>query len=134
VLRVVPLPGAEPEPQSVLEIARYHVQVQMRHRLADHVVHEDHRPSRAEPVLNAPLQPLRGHQELAGELGRQIGQQPHVILGHQQRMPAEQRPVIEEREQAAGLQNPDGGRLPPDDGAERAVRHGGGHEPAVYWS
>jgi hypothetical protein len=89
VLRVVPLPGAEPEPQPVLEVARYHVQVQMRHRLADHIVHEDHRPGRAEPVLNAPLQPLRGDQELAGEIGREIGQQPHVVLGHQQRMPAE---------------------------------------------
>jgi hypothetical protein len=107
------------------------MQVQMRHGLADHVVHEYHRPRRAKPVLNAPLQPLRGYQELAGEVSRQIGQQPHVVLGHQQRMPEEQRPVIQEREQAVGLQNPDGWRLPPDDGAERAVRHGEGHEPAV---
>ena len=64
VLDRVRVPRAEPEAQPVLWTARNDVQVQVRHRLADHVVDEDHRPSRAEPVLYGPLQPLRGGEEL----------------------------------------------------------------------
>src|SRR5205085_1405430 len=48
----------------------------------------------------------------------QVAEQPHMPLGHQQRMPAEQRPVVEERDQPLRLEHGLGGLLPPDNGAE----------------
>src|SRR3984957_14226630 len=68
MLGVVALPRPEPEPEAVLRVARDDVQVQVRHRLADHVVDEDHRAGRAEPVLHRPLQALGRGQEFRREL------------------------------------------------------------------
>jgi hypothetical protein len=66
------MPWAEPEPQAVLRVARDHVQVQVRDRLADHVVDEDHAARCAQAVLHGPLQPLRRGEEFFRLVGREV--------------------------------------------------------------
>jgi hypothetical protein len=119
---------AEPEPEAVPLVPGDDVQVQVRDRLAHHVVDQDHRAVRAKAVLHRALQALRGGEELRHLVGRQVAQQPDVCLGHEQRMAAEQRPVVEEGDQPAGLQDDHGVLLPGDDRAEYA-RRCGWHQP-----
>ena len=52
VIRVVPVPRAEPEPQAISPVPRDDVQMQVGDRLTDHVVDEDHRAIGAEPVFD----------------------------------------------------------------------------------
>ena len=96
--------------------------MQVRHRLADHVVDQDHASRRAEAVFHCPLKSLGRGEELSRERGGEIGEQPHVLLGHQQRVPVKQRPVVEERQQVVGFRDARRGQLAPDDLAEHAVR------------
>jgi len=112
------LPGPEPEPEAVSLVPRDDVQVQVRYRLADDVVDEDHRTVRAEAVLDPALQPLGGAEELGHLVGGQVTEQLHLQFRHQQGMTAEQRPVIEERDQPFRLQDDGRRRLAADDGAE----------------
>jgi hypothetical protein len=81
------VPRAEPEPQPVLELARDDVQVQVRHGLADHVVDQDHRAADAEAILDGPLQALRCRQEFGRQVRWQVGQQPDMPPGNQERVP-----------------------------------------------
>jgi hypothetical protein len=112
---------AEPEPQAVSLVPRDDVQVQVRDRLAHHVVDQDHRAVRAQAVLDRPFQALRRAEELRHQVGRQVAQQADVPLGHEQRMAAEQRPVVKEGDQPFGLQDDHGILLAGDDGAEDAL-------------
>jgi hypothetical protein len=109
---------AEPEPQAVPLVPGDDVQMQVRDRLAYHVVDQDHRAVRAKAVLDRPLQALRRGEELSHPVGGQVAQQADVQLGHEQGVAAEQRPVVKEGDQPSGLQDDHGFLLAGDDGAE----------------
>src|SRR5437879_4058401 len=57
-------------------------------------------------------------EELGHQVGGQVAQQADVQLGHEQRMAAEQRPVVEERDQPFCLKDDHGFLVAADDGAE----------------
>src|SRR6201996_172835 len=115
---IVRVPWPEPEPQAIALVPGDHVQVQVRDGLAHYVVDQDHRSVRAQAVLDRALQPLGRAEELGHLLCRQLAEQPQLLFRHQQRRPAEQRPVIEERDQPLGLQDGHGRPLAADDGTE----------------
>src|SRR5258707_8262177 len=123
------MPRPEPEPQAIALIPGDHVQVQVRDGLAHHVVDKDHRSVGAQAVFDRALEPLRRGEELGYLLGRQLAEQPHMLLRREQRVPAEQRPVIEERDQPLRLPDDHGRRLTPDDGTEGTA---GRHQPRAY--
>jgi hypothetical protein len=106
------------------------MQVQVRHGLADHVVDEDHRSVRPDTGLHGALQPLSLGEELAHPVGRQVAEQADVDLGHEQRMPVEQRAMVKEGDQPLGLMNDLRLLLAPDDGAERTRGAVFGHCPS----
>jgi len=94
------------------------VHVQVRHRLADHVVDQDHRAVGWQAVLDRALQPLSRAEELGHLIGGQVAEQDDVLFRHDQDMAREQRPVIEERDQPLRLEDDHRLLLAADDGAE----------------
>ena len=100
---VVLRPGPEEPAQPVALGARYDVGVQVRHRLADLVVHRDERPAGAKPGLHRDGHALHV-DEVRPDVGRrQVGQHLDVRPRHHQHVAFEDRPVVEkgERRQAS---------------------------------
>ena len=121
---VVPLPRPEGAAESVALGARHHVQVQVRHGLADGVVHGDEGPLRAELVDDGRGDPLRGGEERVAQPRRQVGQGHDVLARDEQHVPLEDRALVEERDQVVGLEHEVGGQVAGRDRAEHAPVHG----------
>src|SRR5580693_1630685 len=77
---VVGVPRAEPETQAVSEVPGDDVQVQVRDRLADDVVDEDHRAVRAQAVFDRALEALSRAGELRHPVCGQVAEQADVQL------------------------------------------------------
>src|ERR1017187_8473503 len=114
---IVGMPRAQPQSQPILAVPGDHVQVQVRDRLADHVVDQDHRAVRAEAVFDRALEALRRDEELRPPVGGQVAQQADVPLGREQRVSVEQRPVVEKGDQPLRLEHSHRLLLAADDGA-----------------
>jgi hypothetical protein len=72
------------------------VHVQVRHALADAVVHRHERARRTEAALDRPGDPLHPGEQGAEQVGWHVGQRLVVVAGHHQRVPREQGPQVEE--------------------------------------
>ena len=91
-------PGPEEAAQAVLRVAWHDVAVEVRHALADPVVHRHERARRAEAV-DAPRRRRAAPREVgADQLGGQVGQRLDVVARDDQHVAREQRPDVEEPE------------------------------------
>ena len=117
-------PRPEEAAQPVALGARHDVEVQVRHRLAHGVVDRDERPLRTEGLRDRDRDTLRGLHERVAELGREVRQRVDVLARHQQDVPLEHRPRVEERDEVVGLEHEVTGQVAGDDLAEDARAHG----------
>ncbi len=120
MLRIVWMAGAKPEPEAVLLPPGYDMQVQVRDRLADDIVDQDHRAVGFEAVLYRTLKSLCRQEELLHPVSGQIAQKPDMHSRDKQRMAVEERSVVKERNQALTLVNHRRLRVAPDYSAEDA--------------
>jgi len=109
--------------QTVALAARHHVDVDVRHALADAVIKGHEGAIRAERLLYYRTQPVRGREEFRGNRWRQFRQRLVMAARNQQAMPGKQRPVIEEGEAGGLCENHRRGYLAGGDLAEGAGRH-----------
>ena len=72
--------------------------MQVRHRLAHLVVHRDERAVGLHPCLDRPRDPLNGDEERPDHVERHVGQRFDVRARRDQRVPQEDRPVVQERD------------------------------------
>ena len=77
--------------------------VQVRHRLADAVVHRHERALGAHCQLDRPGQKLGRGEQRPDPLRRKVRQRLEVLARNQQNVSVKQRPVIEERDCLVGL-------------------------------
>ena len=117
--------GARPEEaaQPVALGARDHVEVEVRDGLADRVVDRHERPLRAEGVLDRRREPLGRREEPVALPCWEVREGLEVGARHEQDVPLEDRPGVEERHQVVGLQHEVTGHLARDDLAEHASVH-----------
>ncbi|GMA93113.1 hypothetical protein GCM10025869_36420 [Homoserinibacter gongjuensis] len=128
------MPRAEPETQAVALAARDHVQVQVRHALADDVVDDHERALARRGALDRALQALREVDPRGGELERQGVVGDDVAGRHEQGVPREEWADVEERHEVVGAQHLERERALRDDLAERAwLARGGRRRHAQAW-
>src|SRR5439155_7845372 len=89
--------------QAVLAPPRDDMDVQVRHRLGDHVVDRVEHAVGLHRVAHGDRQALRGLGQRAEQRARRVEQRLDVLAGDQQGVPGEQRPVVEEGEEALVL-------------------------------
>jgi len=94
VLRPRPEEPAEP----VLAVAGHDVDVQVRHRLADDVVDAVEDAHRTGGLPDRDAERPRSKRERAAQLVRKVPQRLVMLLRHEEDVPGEQRPRVEERE------------------------------------
>jgi hypothetical protein len=117
---VVSVPRTEPEPQAVPLRPGNDVQVQVRDRLAHHVIDQDQRAIGTQAIFDRAFEALRRGEELRYPVGGQVAEQPNMPLRHEEDMTEEKRPVIEERHHSLGLEHGHGRLIAADDVAEGA--------------
>ncbi len=110
--------------QAVALGARHDVQVQVRHRLADHIVGCDERALGAQSVDHGSGDELGRRQEGVTQLGRQVGQRRDVGVGHHERVPLEDGPSIQEGDDVLVPPDDAGRDRPRRDRAEQTSSHG----------
>jgi hypothetical protein len=98
------------------------VHVQVRDALADDVVHGGEDARRRHRRLHRAGEVLRALGERAEHGARRVHERHDVLARHEQDMPGEQRPDVEERDEVVVLEHHVGGQLAGDDPAEHAVR------------
>ena len=96
--------------------------VQVRHALADSVVHGDERPGGAEHALHRHREALRMSEEGTDGRVREVGQRLDVVGRHQEHVALEQWPPIEERKRVVVSEHQVRVGLAGRDGAEGAGR------------
>ena len=116
--------GPEKTLQSVTFAPRNHVHMQMRHRLADAVVHGHEGALGAEPVLHRRRQDLRVGEELAGKGFGQVPKGLEMGLRNQQAVARKERAVVQEGERDRVLKYHRRGEFTGGDAAKKA---GGEH-------
>ena len=109
--------------------AGHDVHVQVRDALADHVVHrhERARPRPSRPATAAATCCTSREQDVAGGVV-EVAERHDVRRGHHERVPREQRPVVEERDHLGRVEHDRRRGLPRHDRAEEAgARSRAGH-------
>jgi hypothetical protein len=91
-------PRPEEPAQPVLPVARHDVHVQMRDRLADDVIGRREDPDSPHRVADRDGERPRSQRKRARELVRKVPQRLVMLLRHEQDVPREERPLVEERE------------------------------------
>ena len=113
---------AGPRPEEAAQLVTlgpgHDVQVQVRHRLADHVVDGHEGALRAECAAHRLGDPLGGAEQRHHQLARQIEHGVHVPHGGDQHMPLEDRPVIQKRHHLVVLHDDGRGQFSADDLAD----------------
>src|SRR5262249_16944787 len=99
-----------------------HVNVKMRHALADPVVDRDERAVRVEARLHHAREKLDAGEERADESSRQIGEKRHVPPRDEKRVAVEDRAMVEEADRNLVLEHDVARRIAADDPTECAVR------------
>jgi len=91
-------------------------------------------PSASTPVTTARVTRCTSEKKRSDQRGRQVGQRDDVRARHDDRVPLEHGPVIEERDRNLRLEHDVRGDLTRDDPAEETVGRGlrGGHSGDEY--
>jgi len=117
----VPLPGPEEPAQAVFPAPRHRVHVQVGHALADHVVERDERSVGAERYRQGRADQPHPLEQRADDRHRQVRQRHIVTARHDQHVPLEHRPGVEERHELVVVEHHVRRHLAGDDPAEDAV-------------